>query len=129
MQDSAALPTIDTAELADHIEKQDAFVLDVRSHGQGESIYGSIRYDVKKLLEAPRLVLPLPKGSGLIVLYDEDETSKETREIAARLSADGYGDVRLLAGGFTAWKAARGKTEAETLEQPVPEVTEHQLSR
>ena len=129
MEEQAAIATIDPSDLARHIEKQDAFAIDLRSHTHSESIYGSIRYDPKKMMEAPRLVLPLPKGSGLIVLYDEDGSSELTSEIAARLGADGYGELRLLAGGFAAWAAAGGKMQDATLEQPVPEVTEHQLSR
>ena len=129
MQEHAAIATIEPSELARHIEKQDAFAIDLRSRPHAQSIYGSIRYDPKKLLEAERLVLPLPKGSGIVVLYDEDGTSDLTREVAARLQADGYGELRLLAGGFAAWEAADGKTEDATLEQPIPDVTEHQLSR
>lgn len=120
---------ISSAEVAKHVERGDAFVLDLRRSAHGEQLYGAIRYDPKKLLDAPRLVLPLPKSEGLIVIYDEDGTSSRLADVAGKLRRDGYAEVRALEGGFAAWRAAGGRTEEETMEQPVPLVSEHQVER
>lgn len=130
VQDAAApVPTISLEELRARVEANDAFLLDVRRATHGAQIYGAIRYDPHKLRDAPRLLLPLPKDGTLVVLYDEDGDSKTLKELSAKLIENGYSGVRTLAGGFVAWKAADGKTEEATLEQPVPIVSEHQLER
>ncbi|GAC1443960.1 MAG: hypothetical protein NVS2B8_17270 [Vulcanimicrobiaceae bacterium] len=129
MQNDMPIATVGCDELARHIDAGDAFVLDVRKHARGAQIYGSIRYDPKKLADAARLVLPLPKEDGTIVLYDEDGKSDALCSLAAKVRDNGYGRVSVLDGGFTAWKDAEGRTEDPTLEQPVPLVSEHQLER
>ncbi|MDQ2908096.1 MAG: rhodanese-like domain-containing protein [Candidatus Eremiobacteraeota bacterium] len=123
------LPTISVDELRRHVEANNVFLLDLRRAVHGGQIYGAIRYDTHKLRDAPKLILPLPKEDGLIVLYDEDGNGKALNEIAAKLREDGYGELRALDGGFKAWQDADGKTEAETVEQPVPSVSGHQLER
>jgi 3-mercaptopyruvate sulfurtransferase SseA len=105
------------------------FLLDLRGSTQGKQIYGAIRYDPRKLLDAPKLALPLPKSDGLIVLYDEHGTSDELDRIGAKLRAEGFAEIRVLEGGFKAYEAADGKLEDATMEQPVPLVSEHQLGR
>jgi rhodanese-related sulfurtransferase len=125
---AATLP-ISVEALAEHIELGDAFVVDVRRSAHRAQVYGAIRYDPKKLMDAPRLVLPLPKSEGLIVLYDEDAKSDRLVQIARKLAADGYAETRALEGGFAAWEAAGKRTEEPTMEQPVPLVSEHQLER
>ncbi len=127
--DAKAIPTIELDDVRAHVEANDIFLLDVRRAAHGGQIYGAIRYDPKKLRAAAKLVLPLPKNDGLVVLYDEDGTSNAVFELAAKVRANGYGRVRVLAGGYHAWKAADGKTEEPTLEQPVPLVSEQQFSR
>ena len=128
-QTEAPVPTIAVEELRARIEANAAFLLDVRRATHGGQIYGAIRYDPHKLREASRLVLPLPKDGTLVVLYDEDGKSKTLSELSAKLLENGYSGVQTLAGGFAAWKAADGKMEEATLEQPVPLVSEHQLER
>jgi rhodanese-related sulfurtransferase len=105
------------------------FLLDLRRATHGKQIYGAIRYDPRKLLDAPRLALPLPKTGGLIVIYDEDGTSIDIATIGDKLRDNGYGEVRALAGGFKAYEAAEGKLEEASIEQPVPLVSEHQIER
>jgi rhodanese-related sulfurtransferase len=129
MNEHTQVPTIDVATVAEHIEKQDAFVVDLRSTSHGEMIYGSIRYEPKKLAAAEKLMLPLPKGSGLIVLVDEDGKSERLTSLAGALARDGYGEIRALDGGFDAWKAAGGRMQERAMEQPIPDVTEHQITR
>ena len=53
-----AIATVECDELARNIDANDAFVLDVREHAHGAQIYGSTRYDPKKLDKAERLILP-----------------------------------------------------------------------
>ena len=125
---ATGIPTIDIEDLTRHVAANDVFVLDLRSSG-GKQIYGAIRYDAKKLLDAPKLALPLPKSDGLIVLYDADGTSHDLAKIAAKLREQGFAEIRALAGGFKAYEAAGGKLEDATIDQPVPLVGEHQLDR
>ncbi len=122
-------PRIGVEELRSRVDAGNAFLLDVRRSAHGEQIYGAIRYDPHKLKDAPRLVLPLPKDGTPVVLYDEDGDSKTLHDLSAKLRENGYEGVELLEGGFNAWKAAAGKLEGATLEQPVPMVSEHQLGR
>lgn len=129
MSDIAQFPGIDAASVAAHIEKQDAFVVDLRSTSHGEMIYGSIRYQPKKLEKGEKLMLPLPKGSGLIVLVDEDGTGDQLAELAQKLADNGFGEIRILTGGFKAWKDFGGRMQERAMEQPVPEVSEHQPTR
>ncbi|MBC5800507.1 MAG: hypothetical protein GIX03_06545 [Candidatus Eremiobacteraeota bacterium] len=126
---TAPAAPIGVDDLRAHVEANDVFLLDLRRGTHGEQIYGAIRYDPHKLRDAPKLILPLPKNDGLVVLYDEDGTGKGLEEITDKLRADGYGALRILDGGFKAWKDAAGKTEEATIEQPVPEVSGHQLER
>ena len=123
------LPPIGVDDLTAHVANNDVFVLDLRAGRHGKQIYGAIRYDPKKLMDAPRLALPLPQNSGLIVVYDEDGTSSDVAQIGDKLRDNGYGEVRALEGGFAAYEAAGGKTEETTMEQPVPLMGDHQLGR
>jgi rhodanese-related sulfurtransferase len=125
----APLPTIAVEDLADHIARNDVFVLDLRGGRHDRQVYGALRYDPAKLLDAPRLTLPLPQNSGLIVVYDEDGTSSNAIAIAEKLRDEGYGKVCTLEGGFRAYVDADAKTEETTLEQPVPLVGDHQIER
>lgn len=125
----ATIPTIALEDVRAHVEANNIFLLDVRRAAHGDQIYGAIRYDPKKLRDAERLILPLPKNDGLVVLYDEDGSSEALFELAAKVGENGYGKVHVLSGGYHAWKAAGGKTEEPTLEQPVPLVSGHQISR
>jgi rhodanese-related sulfurtransferase len=128
-QNGAPLPTIAVDDLTAHIARNDVFVLDLRGGRHDRQIYGAIRYDPAKLLDAPRLTLPLPQNSGLIVVYDEDGTSSNAIAIAQKLRDEGYGTVCTLEGGFRAYLDAAAKTEETTLEQPVPLAGEHQVER
>lgn len=129
MNGSQSPATIDARALGALVDDGTAFVLDVRRRAHDSQIYGAIRYDPKKLLDAPKLALPLPKDDTPIVLYDEDGTSETLAELGAKLESDGYGAVRTLDGGFAAWEAAGGRTEGTTIEQVVPHVSTHQAQR
>ena len=103
-----------------HIEPQrfDAAtpVLDIRKHYHHGQIRGALRYDPKKLLEADKLILPLPKGE-IVLCADDDELAES---VAARLQSQGYGEVLLLDGGLDEWKQHGLPTEDATQEQPIP---------
>ena len=43
-----------------------------------------------------------------------------TRQIAEKLEAQGFADVRILEGGYAAWERAGGETQAPSMEQIVP---------
>ncbi len=123
------MPSIGVGALGDLIENGTCFVLDVRRAVHGEQIYGATRYDPKKLLDAPKLALPLPKDETPVVLYDERGESDTLATLYAKLEANGYAGATVLEGGFAAWEAAGGKTEGATIEQVVPLVSTHQAER
>ena len=54
------------------------------------------------------------------MLYDEKGDGDLTRQIAERLAANGFTDVRILEGGFAAWEQADGPSQEPSLEQVVP---------
>lgn len=96
-----------------------ATVINVGNHAGAREIRGAIRYRPHDLLEPTRLVLPIAP-ENLVVLYDEHGGGERTMQIAERLRADGYADVRVLQGGFAAWERAGGATQEPSFEQVVP---------
>ncbi len=123
-------PSIDQGRLAELIAAGTAFVVDVRRHTGSEQIYGSIRYNPRHLLEAERLLLPLPKeGETPIVLYDETGAGPDLVPLSEKFRRNGYAGIRVLEGGFEAWKVAARRTEPQSFEQPIPGVDEQQLER
>ena len=96
-----------------------ATILDVGKHQGRREIRGAVRYRPHDLLTPERLALPLPPERP-VVLYDEKGDGDLTEQIAAKLTASGFPDVRTLAGGFAAWEAAEGPTQEASFEQPVP---------
>ena len=96
-----------------------ATILDVGKHQGRREIRGAIRYRPHDLLTPERLALPLAPERP-VVLYDEKGDGDLTEQIAAKLTASGFPDVRTLTGGFAAWEAAEGPTQEASFEQPVP---------
>ena len=92
-------------------------VLDVRKHRGNEQPRGALRYDPQKLLDAGKLVLPLPKEGAVALLSDNDELANA---IGERLESQGYGEALVLRGGIDEWKARDLPTEEATQEQPIP---------
>jgi rhodanese-related sulfurtransferase len=94
-------------------------ILDVGEHAGKAEIRGAVRYRPHDLMVPDRLVLPLAPERP-VVLYDADGRGTLTPRIAAKLRTDGYADVRILRGGFAAWKHDGGPTQEPSLEQMVP---------
>lgn len=101
---------------------QGATILNVGKHQGRREIRGSVRYRPHDLLTPERLAIPIAPDKP-VVLYDERGDGDHTDEIAAKLEANGFTDVRVLTGGFAAWEAADGETQEPSLEQVVPPAT------
>ena len=96
-----------------------AAILNVGRHSGAKEIRGAVRYRPHDLLEPQHLVPPLAPEKP-VVLYDERGDGDLTSQIAARLRAEGYSDVRTLGGGFAAWERSGGPTQEPSMEQVVP---------
>jgi len=96
-----------------------ATILDVGKHQGRREIRGAVRYRPHDLLAPDHLALPLAPDNP-VVLYDEKGDGDLTQQIAAKLTANGFSDVRTLTGGFAAWEAAGGPTQEASFEQAVP---------
>jgi 3-mercaptopyruvate sulfurtransferase SseA len=96
-----------------------ATILNVGQHQGHREIRGAIHYRPHDLLTPNHLALPLAQDRP-VVLYDEKGDGDLTGQIAERLRASGFADVRILAGGFVAWEAGGGPTQEPSFEQVVP---------
>jgi 3-mercaptopyruvate sulfurtransferase SseA len=96
-----------------------ATILDVGKHQGRREIRGAVRYRPHDLLTPDHLALPIAPEKP-VVLYDEKGDGDLTGQIAAKLNASGFSDVRTLTGGFAAWEAAEGPTQEASFEQVVP---------
>ena len=108
-----------TAEELRALENTGATIINAGKHQGHHEIRGAIRYRPHDLLTPEHLALPLAAETP-VVLYDEKGDGDLTKQIAEKLRANGYENVRTLAGGFAAWEAAGGPTQEPTLEQLVP---------
>jgi len=96
-----------------------ATILNVGARGGHREIRGAVRYRPHDLLTPEHLAIPLATDTP-VVLYDENGDAELTRQIAEKLKANGFADVRILQGGFAAWERAGGATQEPSLEQVVP---------
>src|ERR1700726_3903600 len=96
-----------------------ATILNVGQHQGNREIRGAIRYRPHDLLTPDHLALPLAQDRP-VVLYDEKGDGDLTLQIAEKLRASGFEDVRILTGGLPAWEAAGGPTQEPSFEQVVP---------
>jgi len=101
------------------LSKSGATIINAGKHAGSEEIRGAIRYRPNDLLTAEHLALPLAPELPL-VLYAESGNTPDIDTIAARLRKSGYPDVRILAGGFAAYKATGAPTQEPSMEQLVP---------
>ncbi len=91
--------------------------LDVRTHAGKEQVRGALRYDLKHLLSATKLALPLPHDRPIAVYADDEERALE---VASCLREQGYSQAAILEGGFDAYRDAGLPTEELTQQQPIP---------
>ena len=96
-----------------------ATILNVGKHGGHREIRGAIRYRPHDLLTPDHLAIPIAADKP-VVLYDEHGNSDLTKQIAEKLTANGFKDVRTLQGGFAAWEKAEAPTQEPSIEQVVP---------
>jgi rhodanese-related sulfurtransferase len=96
-----------------------ATIINAGTHAGSKEIRGAIRYRPDDLLTASHLALPIATDRP-VVLYDEHGSGKHLDEIADKLRANGYADVRILDGGFAAAKGADSPTQEASTEQIVP---------
>ena len=96
-----------------------ATVINVGKHAGSREIRGAIRYRPHDLLTPERLAIPVAPDKP-VVLYDQHGGSRETEQIAEKLRANGFGDVRILADGFDGWEKTNGETQEPSMEQVVP---------
>jgi 3-mercaptopyruvate sulfurtransferase SseA len=115
-----------TVEELRRLGETGATIINVGTHAGSREIRGAIRYRPHDLLVPERLALPIAPEKT-VVLYDQRADDARTREIAEKLRASGYRDVRILAGGFAAWEQAGGPTQERSLEQVVPPVRPEQV--
>jgi 3-mercaptopyruvate sulfurtransferase SseA len=109
--------TIDARSLSDLIPQ--VTIVNVGSHQGADEIRTAIRYRPDDLLTASRLTLPISSDMP-VVLYDERGEGKHLDELVDAFARSGWSDVRVLDGGFAAWKDAALPTQDATMEQTVP---------
>jgi rhodanese-related sulfurtransferase len=96
-----------------------ATILNVGKHQGRHEIRGAVRYRPHDLLTPEHLAIPIAQDKP-VVLYDEKGDGDPTEQIAAKLTQNGFADVRNLKGGFAAWESANGETQEASMEQVVP---------
>jgi 3-mercaptopyruvate sulfurtransferase SseA len=96
-----------------------ATILNVGKHGGHREIRGAVRYRPHDLLTPDHLAIPIAPDKP-VILYDEHGDGDLTKQVAEKLQANAFKDVRILQGGFSAWEEADGPTQEPSIEQVVP---------
>jgi 3-mercaptopyruvate sulfurtransferase SseA len=96
-----------------------ATILNVGKHGGHREIRGAVRYRPHDLLTPDHLAIPIAPDKP-VILYDEHGGGDLTKQIAEKLQANAFKDVRILEGGFAAWQKADAPTQEPSIEQVVP---------
>ncbi len=96
-----------------------ATILNVGQHAGHREIRGAVRYRPHDLLTPDHLAIPIAQDKP-VILYDEHGDGDLTKQIAEKLKANGFKDVRTLQGGFSAWEKADAPTQEPSIEQVVP---------
>ncbi len=109
---------ITTDELA-ALGPNGATIVNAGKRAGSREIRGAIRYRPDDLLIASHLALPIATDRP-VVLYDERGSGDHLAQIAEKLQANGYPDVRILSGGFAAYEAADAPLQEASTEQVVP---------
>jgi rhodanese-related sulfurtransferase len=82
-------------------------------------IRGAVRYDPRELLAAGHLALPIERDHR-VILYAEHGHDETLAEIADKMRADGFSDVRVYEGTLAAYEAAGGETQTPSMQQIIP---------
>ena len=96
-----------------------ATILNVGKHAGHREIRGAARYRPHDLLTPDHLAIPIAPDKP-VILYDEKGDGDLTKQIAEKLTSNGFTDVRTLQGGFAAWEKADAPTQEPSMEQVVP---------
>lgn len=96
-----------------------ATILNVGKHGGHREIRGAVRYRPHDLLTPDHLAIPIALDKP-VILYDEHGNGDLTKQVAEKLQANAFKDVRILQGGFVAWEKADAPTQEPSIEQVVP---------
>jgi 3-mercaptopyruvate sulfurtransferase SseA len=96
-----------------------ATILNVGKHAGHREIRGAARYRPNDLLKPDHLAIPIAQDKP-VILYDEHGNGDLTKQIAEKLRANGFTDVRTLQGGYSAWEKAEAPTQEPSIEQVVP---------
>ncbi len=111
------MKTIDARSLSDLIPQ--VTIVNIGSHQGSDEIRTAIRYRPDDLLTADHLTLPIASDLP-VVLYDERGEGKHLADLTDAFERSGWTDVRVLDGGFAAWKDADLPMQEATMEQTVP---------
>ena len=96
-----------------------ATIINAGHHAGKREIRGAIRYRPHDLLEPAHLALPV-QHKRTVVLYAENGPSDELTQIAEKMSADGFTDVRVLGATLDDYEKAGGDLKEASTEQIVP---------
>ena len=112
---------------------QPHLLLDARSAGEAAAGYikGAVSFPAAR---AARLIktLPAKERKPPVIVYDAGD-GRQARQVAQSLLQAGYGEVKLLTGGFAAWKGAQyptatGKLPVKAAYTPKPRPGEIDLA-
>ena len=109
--------SISTGEVLGH--DPHTTIINAGKHAGKREIRGAIRYRPSDLLEAEHLALPIERDRR-VILYAEHGSDETLFEIADKMRADGFTDVRVLEGTLSAYEQAGGATQVASMEQVVP---------
>lgn len=99
---------------AERLRQQGAVFADARELGAFEA--GHVAGALPVPMDAgayPHEMLPLLQGAATLIVYcDTSASCAASTQLAGLLAAEGFGDVRVLEGGFPAWMDAELPAEA-----------------
>lgn len=95
-------------EVSDRIREKNGFVLDVLPASVHECAHvpGALNACVYEVAFAGRVTALIPDRAAEIILSDADSDARGAEMAAEKLRRLGYANVRILAGGLSAWQAA-----------------------
>ena len=98
-------PRVDVAEARHLLEAREAVFGDVRSAAEYAAGHVSDAVHLPCSADAPRWLASVDKAATVVVYGTRDA---DADQVAQSLNANGYQDVRVLTGGFSAWRDGGG---------------------